>query len=504
MPYFLGIDSGMTNVKVAVYDSARGFVDEVSVACEEVRVNGLKAEIPMHIYWDAFIQCLGQIALRGRVDLKKVQALSVSSQGVTFVPVTARGEEIGQAIHFHDARAAEEAEKILDTFGSKTLYAVAGQPAIDARFEAAKLLSMRNHEPKKFARIHKVLLVHDYFLYRITGEFVTVPSIQSSSLLLDIRGGTWWPQMLDLVGLSDDQLPGLCEPGQPIGHVSARAAEETSLPRDAVVVAGAIDQLCGMIGVRNIEKGHVSESTGSVLAIHTLADKPFHREETGVYNFCAFGPASYALIPFCPTAGAALRWFKESFCAEESARAESTNVSVYDLLTQEASAVAPGAEGLVMLPYLSGSGSPKPDARAKAAFYGITLAHEKRHFVRALLESVACLLKSNIETFRAAGMSVREIRSFGGGSRSRLWNQIKADLCGLPVRTSPIAETGCLGAAILAGVGSGAFATIQEGCDALVRLSEPMDPEEPARSVYEEVFRRYESLARAVEPLYAG
>ena len=157
-----------------------------------------------------------------------------------------------------------------------------------------------------------------------------------------------------------------------------------------------------------------------------------------------------------------------------------------------------------MLPFLSGSGSPRPDARAKGVFYGITLAHGKRHFVRALLESVACMLKSNIDTFRTAGIEVREIRSFGGGSRSRLWNQIKADLCGLPVRTSPIAETGCLGAAILAGVGSETYATIEEGCDVLVRLGEPVHPGESTRSIYEELYRRYERLALAVEPLYAG
>jgi xylulokinase len=183
-------------------------------------------------------------------------------------------------------------------------------------------------------------------------------------------------------------------------------------------------------------------------------------------------------------------------------RAQAMKESVYDLLTRDASVIPPGADGLVMLPFLSGSGSPKPDLRAKAAFYGITLSHGKPHFVRALLESVACLLRSNVDTLRNAGLGFKEIRSFGGGSRSRLWNQIKADFCGLPVRTSSSAETGCCGAAVLAGVGCNVYATIEEGCQALVRLDEPLNPDASLRPLYEDLYMRYESLRKAVEPLH--
>jgi sugar (pentulose or hexulose) kinase len=157
-----------------------------------------------------------------------------------------------------------------------------------------------------------------------------------------------------------------------------------------------------------------------------------------------------------------------------------------------------------MLPFLAGSGSPKPDLRAKGVFYGITLSHGRQHFVRALLESVACLLRSNVDTLRKAGMEFKEIRSFGGGSRSRLWNQIKADVCGLPVRTSTFAETCCLGAAVLAGTGCGVYATIEEGCRALVKLDEPLCPDSSRLSLYEDVYRRYESLRTAVEPLHSN
>jgi xylulokinase len=436
------------------------------------------------------------------VRLCDIAALSVSSQGVTFVPVTRQGEEVGRALHLHDMRAGEEAEKILEAFGSAAVYRTAGQPAINAMFEAARLLWIREHEPGRFSRIHKVMLVHDYIIYRLTGEYASAPSIQSSSLLMDIRGRTWWMEMLDLIGLSPAQLPRIFEHGEPVGRVSAAAAEETSLPRSALVVAGGIDQICGMIGVRNIEKGIVSESTGSVLAIHTLSDEPFPREEAGVFNFRAFGKTPYALIPVCPTAGSALRWFKESFCAEENAQAESMSESVYDRLTRDAGTIPPGSDGLVMLPYLSGRGSPRPDLRARGAFYGITLSHGKRHFVRALLESVACLLRSNIETLTGAGLRFAEIRSFGGGSRSRVWNQIKADLCGLPVRSSRVADTGCIGAAILAGVGSGEFASLEEGCDSFVRLDDPLEPNHSLRALHEDIYGRYKRLVEAMEPLH--
>jgi sugar (pentulose or hexulose) kinase len=502
MALLVGIDSGTTNVKVAVYDSEAGCLDAACVECRDVFMAGDRAEVAMSSYWDAIVQCLRRIGARGMARLGEVRAISVSSQGVTFAPVDEQGREIGRALYLHDARAVEEARRIVEAFGSRGLYEKTGQPAVNAMFEAARLLWIREHEPERFARIRKVVLVHDYLVRRLTGQFVTVPSVSSSSLLMDIQARSWWPEMLDFLGMPEGNLPRIVAHGQAVGRLDSQAAAETSLPRDAVVVAGALDQVCGMIGVGNIDEGVISESTGSVLAIHTLSDEPFPREEAGVFNFCAPG-SRFAVIPVCPTAGAALRWFKEVFCAEESAAAQAKGQDVYDLLSQEAAAVAPGADGLLMLPFFSGSGSPKPDLRAKAVFYGVTLAHGKSHFVRALLESVACLLRSNVDTLAAAGLRFTEMLSFGGGSRSRLWGQIKADLCGLPVRASRAAETGCLGAAVLAGVGSGVYATIEEGCRALARLEEPLEPNVSLRPVYEELYGRYESLRRAVEPLHA-
>jgi sugar (pentulose or hexulose) kinase len=499
--YLLGIDSGTTNVKAAVFDSAGGCLDSVSVECCDVAMCGDRAEIVMRTYWDAVAACIRRIGAQGKVRLADIDALSVSSQGVTFVPVDDRGDEIGRAIYIHDMRAEQEARRILELFGGPTLYETAGQPAVNAMFEAARLLWMRDHEPERFARIHKVLLVHDYLIHRLTGEYVTVPSIQSSSLLLDIGRWSWWPAMLEFIGLSEAQLPRICAHGEAVGRLTPRAAQETSLPPTTLVVTGGIDQVCGMIGVQNTEKGILSESTGSVLALHTLSDAPFPSAGAGVFNFCAFGGRRYALVPFCSTAGAALRWFKEAFCAEETLHAQAAKEDVYDVLVREASRVPPGSDGLVMLPYLSGSGSPAPDLRAKGVFYGMTLAHGKAHFLRALLEAVACLLRSNLDALRNAGMEFREIRSFGGGSRSPVWSQIKADICGLPVRPSHVAETGCMGAAVLAGVGSGVYAGIEEGSRALACFDEMILPDPARRPLSEEIFRRYEAVRTAVEPL---
>ncbi len=456
----------------------------------------------MSRYWDAAVQCLRRIASEKSLDLEQIRGIAVSSQAVTFVPVDERGRELGNAIFFYDTRATREAERIRQTLGDETLYQVTGVPSLDANLEAAKLLWIRENEPERFRRIHKILLVHDYLLFRLTGEYATVNSIQSTSLLLDIRERRWWPRMLAFLEIPEERLPRICRHGEAVGTVGSAAAGETGLARTAVVVAGGIDQICGMIGVGNIRRGIISESTGSVLALHVLADSPYPTREGGAYNFCAFDEKSYAVTPICPTAGTSLSWFAHCFCSEERGCSEALGASVYDLLTEGAARVEPGADGLAVLPFFSGSGSPKPDLRAKAAFYGVTLSHTKRHFVRALLESVACLLRSNVDTFRQAGWDLSEIRSFGGGSRSPLWNQIKADLCGLPVTASRNAETGCIGAAVLAGVGCGALRSLEEACESFVRLAEPVYPDAGRRSRYEEVYARYQRLARAVEPLH--
>jgi xylulokinase len=502
MAYLLGIDSGTTMVKAALFDEDRGAVADASVDCTVSFTDAHHSEIDMGLYWEACKECIHKISKKEKKHFKEIKAISISSQGVTFVPVDRDGRDLRRGIVFYDTRAGSEARILMEHFGEDKIYEITGQPSVSAQLEAAKLLWISRHEPDCYREIHKILLVHDYLAYKFTGKFACVQPVISSSLLFDLRQKIWWDEMLDFIGLSEEKLPEIYRPGDPIRQITKEVSGETGISSDALVSAGAIDQVCGMIGIGNTHSGILSESTGSVLAIHTVSDDIFSRREAGIYNFCNAVADTYALISVCPSAGATFNWFKDTFCEKEKEEAKNNGVDIFDMLLTEADKINAGADGLIMLPHLAGMGSPAPNMSAKGVYYGFRLHHKKPHFVRSLVESIAYMLKSNIEVFKESGMEIEGIRSLGGGSKNRIWNQIKADICGLSVITSNFHEPGCQGAAVLAGVGRGIYKDIEDGCNRLISLSEPVYPNQENRNRYEQGYREYMRLNTALAPLF--
>jgi xylulokinase len=263
-----------------------------------------------------------------------------------------------------------------------------------------------------------------------------------------------------------------------------------------------MDQGAGAIGVGNVGPGLVSESTGGALTLQASVER-HGGDPTGktpVYVHSA--PDRYLYCPVCPTGGMALTWFRDQFGQAQVARAEAEGRSAYDLLTELAAQAPPGCDGLVMLPHLSGAFSPEYEPRARGVFFGFTLGHGREHFVRATLEAVAFMLRRNLEMLTAAGAVAGEVRSHGGGARSALWNQIKADACGLPVVTLDSTEAAVRGDAMLAGVATGTFENLGEACRLAVHPRDQFDPDPATRGAYDEAYRRYLDLFDAVRPLF--
>ncbi len=384
-----------------------------------------------------------------------VVALAVSSQGETVVPVDDAGRPLAPAIVWLDNRAVAEARELGAAFQDQRVYDVTGVPSVVPTWPACKILWWRRHAPDVYAGASRYLLVEDLLLHRLTGRFVTEGGVQCTSLLFDIRSGAWWDEMLEAVGIDASRLPELARPGDAVGTLTRGAAAALGLSTRVMVVAGGMDQGAGAVGVGNVRAGMVSESTGGALTLqasvaHHGADQT---RQTPVYIHSA--PGTYLYCPVCPTGGMALTWFRDQFGGEEVAQAAGGGPDAYDLLTALAADVPPGSEGLLMLPHLMGAFSPEYEPQARGAFYGFTLRHGKGHFVRAVLEAVAFMLRRNIELLERAGAPAAEIRSHGGGARSDLWNQVKADVCGRPVLTLEGDDAAIRGDAMLAGVAAG-------------------------------------------------
>ena len=502
MTYLLGIDAGTTALKAVLFDREGRALGRVSQEVQLLTPAPDRVEVAPQRTWQACCQCTRRLLQETGIPPREIAALAVSSQGETLVVVDEAGQPLRPAIVWLDNRSQAEAAAIAARFGVEATFQVTGQPEIVPTWPATKILWLRRHEPQVFARAHKFLLLEDYLLFRFTGRYVADPCLLSSSLLFDIRRQTWWPEMLDFVGITEERLPEVLGSGQPVGELTAAAAQETGLWPGTIAATGGLDQALAALGAGNTRPGTITENTGGALAVVATLDEPLFDPQRRIPCHIHALPDTYYLLPWCQTAGLALRWFRDVFGAEEREAAQRSGADAYDLLTAAAAQVAPGSEGLVALPHLAGAACPEFNPAARGVFFGVGLHHSKPHFVRALLEAVAYMLRRNVEILEELGVAVREVQALGGGARSGLWNQIKADVLGRPVTTLATEEAACLGAAILAGTAAGFYPSAAEAAHSLATVRDRWQPHPAHKPAYDHGYQTYVRLYERLAELW--
>ena len=439
----MGIDVGTTSIKTAVFNKELLMLynNNIDYTLES---HGDIVEFEATKYGDIVKQELDTLDLA-------VDALAIDTQCETLILTDEDGNPVRKAIVWLDNRATREAEEIEKHFGRKKVYEVTGQPEITATWPACKLLWVKKNEPEVWAKTKKIFLLEDYLLYKLTGKFATEKTLQSSTIYFDINNSTWWDEMLSFIGVQPSMLPTLYDSGVYIGDY-----------KGIKIVTGAMDQVSGAIGAGVIKKGIVSEMTGTTMVIFSPCDNvPEYKENSIIpchYNY----DGKYCLLSWSSTAGMALKWFKNALCEDFS----------FQELDELAKDIAPGADGLTFLPYLCGSTMPKYNPNARGSFTGLTTEHTRGHFVRAIMEAISCTLRENLEYLN---LNVNEIRAMGGGANSPLWCQMKADMTGKTLQTLKNKETACLGGAILAGVGTGAFQSVEEAAK-MISIKDSFSP----------------------------
>jgi xylulokinase len=493
MPLLLGLDAGTTSFKAALFDERGRLVARASEEYTLATPGPDRVEFAPEEYWRICCRVTRAVVQRSGSDPMAVAAMAVSSQGETLVCVDARGEAVGNAIVWLDNRSRPEAEILTAELGTQRAYEVTGQPEIVATWPATKILWLRRNAPSLFERTARFLLLEDYLLLRLTGVYAGERSLHSSTMLLDIRTGSAWTEMLDLLRIDETRLPPLFDSGAAVGRVSDRACDETGLWAGTLVVTGALDQAAGMVGSGNIRKGLVTESTGTCLAVCVnTGDRLATPAGSRIPQHYGVLPGTYYSILWSPTAGIVLKWFRDTFYRSEAPRLD----GLYDEMIAEAARIPPGSDGLLLLPHLSGSAFPDFDNDARGMWSGIALTHTRGHFVRSILEAVAFLLRQAVDAIEAQGVPVTEIRSIGGGSGSALWSSIKADVTGKRILPIDDPEPACFGAALLAGVGAGVFSSLESACDGLTVAGTPVLPATETTPVYRLAFQRFLALSR--------
>ena len=502
MSYLLGIDAGTTAMKTVLYDKCGSLLAEGNSEYDLLTPRDGIVETDPEIYWTSLQTALRQMFSQLEEQYRDVTALAISSQGESFITIDSDGIPLRNTIVWLDTRSQEEAGIISSKFGDKKIYHTTGSPSVDPTWASTKLLWMRRNEPELFCRIYKILFIEDYLIYRLTGNFAANGSLYCSSLLYDINQNSWWKEMLEFLGIEEKQLPAIYPSGVKVGTVKHDVATSLGFSNQPLVVSGGMDQACGCVGTGNIASGVITENTGSSLNISVTTDKPVFDPEQRVPCQTHAINGKFIYLPWCTTAGMVLKWFKDNFCEVQITEAASEGTSVYKMLTESTRAIQPGSGGVVILPHLSGAMSPEMDPAARCVIYGLSLASKREHIVKAILESVAYMSRSNIAIIEEAGIDVHEIILSGGASKSHEWNQIKADVLGKKAKTIQNSESCCLGAAILAGIGSGIFETAEQACKMIIKYDHYYTPSEKNHNIYDKYYNIYRKLYSSLKPVF--
>lgn len=427
MANLLGVDFGTTALKACLFDE-NGNMLATESAQYKLITEGEFIEFPADEFFNVFSDTVKKIT-----DKFKVDALAVDTQGETLIVLDKDGNPLMNAIIWLDNRAEVQAKRFEEKFGLENIYNLTGQAEVPAGYPAPKIEWLKDNKPEIFNKADKFLLLEDYIIYRLTGKFFASRSLYSSSLLMNVHSGEYIPEILDYLGITKAQLPILKESGELVGEYNG-----------IKVVTSALDQIAGATGAGVVKEGIMSETTGTALAVCALTEKfPAYYDGLKVSVYYV-KKGLYCLLMWAPTAGAVLEWFKRNFCKGLS----------YGELNELAEKVPAGSEGLIALPHLCGTVMPENQPNAKGVFFGMELKHEQGHFVRAIMESVAYMIKEYVEFM---GVSLDQIRSMGGGANSKLWCEIKSGVLGKEIVTLKQNETACLGSAIFAGMGIGAY-----------------------------------------------
>ena len=350
---------------------------------------------------------------------------------------------------------------------------------------------------------HKFLLLEDFIIQKLTGRFVTEKALLCTTGYYDIIEDHYWHEMLTAMELDITKLPEALECGTVVGRILPAIAGELCLNPEAVIITAAMDQTAAAVGAGNLIPGIVTETTGTAMCIGATADHPDMHHPSRITVYRHIYPGKYLLLPVCMTAGMVFKWFKDAFCQEEARQAEAEGISVYDLLGNQAAQVPAGSNGLTLIPYFTGVIQPDNDPNARGIFLGVGLDTKKPEFVRAIFEGIAYMLRENLSLIEAVdGQKITAVRSLGGGSKSRIWRQIKADVCGVEIDSMTESECTSLGAAILAAVALGYYPDASSAAAVGNALGEQLLPDEGEKELYDKGFARYQRVWQQCRPIF--
>jgi xylulokinase len=487
----LGIDVSTTATKAVLVDE-HGAVAAIGAAeyPYEVPQPGWSEQDPA-LWWTGTVAAVRSALAAADVDGSAVVAVGLTGQMHGAVLLDAADEVLRPAILWNDQRTARECDLIREAVGPERLIEITGNDALTG-FTAPKLVWVRDNEPEIWKRTRHVLLPKDYVRLRLTGEHAMDKADGSGTILFDLAARDWSDEVLAALHIDRALMPPTFEGPQVTGTLTASSAAETGLRPRTPVVAGGGDQSANAVGVGAVAPGVVALSLGTSGVVFAATDSPLYEKHGRVHAFCHAVPDRWHMMSVMLSAAGSLRWFRDALVRGAD----------YDQLVEPAADVEAAGTGLYFLPYLTGERSPHPDPDARGGFIGLSVTHDRRHMTRAVLEGVTFGLRDGLELMVGAGMErPTQIRASGGGLASPLWRQLLADILGAEIAVPSTTEGAAFGAAVLAAVGAGRFASVDDAAAQLVSAT-PVAAPGPSAAEYQAYYQTYDELYPALAPWF--
>jgi xylulokinase len=486
----LGIDVGTTGCKIAVFSTDGRLLASAYAEYDNQRPQPGWAELDAVAVWEQVRRMIRQVAASSASD--PVKALAVSSLGEATVPVTADRQVLGPSILNFDVRGEEYLEGLRHTLPDERLYHINGN-TLGNHYGLTKLKWIQEHQPNLYERADKFLLWSSFVSFMLGAEPVVDYSLANRTLLFDVDRGAWSDELLALAGLEREKLPATAPSGTVVGTVSAHVARDLGLPPDVALVTGAHDQCANAVGCGVIAEGHAVYGMGTFICITPVFSQrrdPAIMIERGLNTEHHAVPGRYVSFIY-NQGGSLVKWFRDTFAAAERRQAQESGRDVYADLIAE---IPTGPSSVVVLPHFTTTGPPAFISDSCGVIAGLRLETSRGDVLKGILEGTTFYLKECVEALAPTGIEIADFRAVGGGSKSDAWIQVCADVLGRPFVRPQVTEAGALGAAIIAGVGGGAFPSYESGVEAMVRLEHTFEPNPQQQELYERRFETYTRL----------
>lgn len=499
--YVLAHDLGTTGNKATLYNEKGRLVASAFEAYPTEYLHERWAEQDPKHWWRAVCDSTHELLEKASVAGTDVACVTFSGQMMGCVPLDQNAHPLRNAIIWADQRATEEAQAIRTSVSFEDVYQITGH-RLSASYSLAKILWLRNHDPECYDSAYKFTHAKDAMVARMTGIFATDPSDASGMNLYNLQTGTWSYRILSAAQLDPDRLPEVHPSNSVVGRVSKEVAESVGLPAGTPVVIGGGDGACAAAGAGVVAAGLAYNYVGSSSWIALATQEPIWDPDFRTFTFAHIVPNTYMPTGTMQAAGASYQWTRDQLCRSEAQAADALQVSAYELMDLEIQDSPPGANGLLYLPYLLGERSPHWNPKARGAFIGLTIRHSRADMIRAVLEGVTMNLRIILDAFRVQGAEIEAMRVIGGGARSRVWNQIMADIYGMPVhRLAVLAEATSMGAALAGGTAVGLYPDFNAGL-AMNPVVEVVEPNAEAQTAYDELYEIFCESYEALVPVY--